>query len=139
MGRLIYRMCLVVILVLAVAGGIYYYMTFYQKEDVVQKGTFVNRVTAPDKNFSGQVKEAFGHMGKDVKHVSANVGEAAKDASRQAFAYVGEAAKDVAQETEEAVQHAFAYTKNAAYDAVIRGGKAAEREAAQIRGKIKRS
>lgn len=110
MGRLIYRMCLVVILVLAVAGGIYYYMTFYQKEDVVQKGTFVNRVTAPDNNFSGQ-----------------------------AFAYAGEAAKDAAQETEEAVQRAFAYTKNAAYDAVIRGCEAAEREAAQIRGKLKRS
>lgn len=44
MGRLIYRMCLVIVLVIAVAGGVYYYMTFYQKDESPQKGTFVNRM-----------------------------------------------------------------------------------------------
>ena len=28
MGRLIYRMCLIVVLVIAVAGGVYYYVPF---------------------------------------------------------------------------------------------------------------
>lgn len=44
MGKLVYRMCLFVILVIAVAGGIYYYMTIYQKEESVEKGTFVKNV-----------------------------------------------------------------------------------------------
>ena len=44
MGKLVYRMCLFVILVIAVAGGIYYYMTIYQKEESVEKGTFVKSV-----------------------------------------------------------------------------------------------
>ena len=52
MGKLVYRMCLFVILVIAVAGGIYYYMTIYQKEllrqlsklNCTEKGTFVKSV-----------------------------------------------------------------------------------------------
>lgn len=41
MGRFIYRMCLVIVVAIAVAGGVYYYTTFYQKEDGPHKGTFV--------------------------------------------------------------------------------------------------
>ena len=41
MGRLIYRMCLIVVLVIAVAGGVYYYRTFYGDRQEPQKGTFV--------------------------------------------------------------------------------------------------
>ena len=44
MGRFIYRMCLIVVLAIAVAGGVYYYTTFYQTEEGPQKGTFVNRM-----------------------------------------------------------------------------------------------
>lgn len=43
MGKLVYRMCLVVILMIAVAGGVYYYRTFYQAQDSQNKGTFVKR------------------------------------------------------------------------------------------------
>lgn len=41
MGKFVYRMCLAVILMIAVAGGVYYYMTFYQEEEIPEKGTFV--------------------------------------------------------------------------------------------------
>ena len=103
MGRLIYRMCLVAALVIAIAGGIYYYMSFYQKEDAMQKGTFVNRMTAPDNSSFRQAKES-------VQEV--------KDAARQAFAYTKDAAADAKEAAKDAVQHAKELGKEAAKDAV---------------------
>lgn len=47
MSRFIYRVCLVAVLLIALAGGVYYYTTVYQKEPVPQKGTFVER-TGPE-------------------------------------------------------------------------------------------
>ena len=50
MSRFIYRMCLAVILVIAVGGGIFYYKTFYRQEPHPDKSIFVNReVTAPQR------------------------------------------------------------------------------------------
>lgn len=58
MGRFIYRMCLVLVLAIAVAGGVYYYTTFYQKEERPQKGTFVSNIDDSD-----QAIEAFFYAG----------------------------------------------------------------------------
>lgn len=58
MGRFIYRMCLVLVLAIAVAGGVYYYTTFYQKEEGPQKGTFVSNMDDND-----QAIEAFLYAG----------------------------------------------------------------------------
>lgn len=44
MGKLVYRMCLFAILVIAIAGGVYYYMTIYQNEETMDKGTFVENM-----------------------------------------------------------------------------------------------
>jgi len=41
MGKMIYRMCLFLVLVVAVAGGIYYYATFQRIEEEPEQGTFV--------------------------------------------------------------------------------------------------
>ena len=127
MGRLIYRMCLVAALVIAIAGGIYYYMSFYQKEDAMQKGTFVNRMTATDNSGFRQAKES-------VQEV--------KDAARQAFAYTKEAAKDAAQQAFMYTKEAAADAKDAAKDAVqqakVLGKEAAEEAAGQIHEKIKK-
>lgn len=41
MGKTIYRMCLFLVLVVAVAGGIYYYATFQHMEEEPEQGTFV--------------------------------------------------------------------------------------------------
>lgn len=46
MGKFIYRMCLAVILVIAVSGGIFYYKTFYRQDPHPDKSIFVNRDTA---------------------------------------------------------------------------------------------
>ena len=43
MSRLIYRVCLIAVLLVVLAGGVYYYTTVYQKEAGPQKGTFVDR------------------------------------------------------------------------------------------------
>ena len=57
MGRRIYRMCLFVILLIAVAGGVYYYMSFYQQEDNMEKGTFVNRIDHTLQNAGREILE----------------------------------------------------------------------------------
>lgn len=67
MGRFIYRMCLVVVLVIAVAGGVYYYMTFYQKNEAPQKGTFVNKMDDVLSETGRQAKEAFLYAGDAIK------------------------------------------------------------------------
>ena len=43
MGKLVYRMCLAVVLMIAVAGGIYYFMTVTRNEERPEQGTFVDR------------------------------------------------------------------------------------------------
>ena len=50
MSRLIYRVCLLAILLIAVAGGVYYYTAVYQKEAGPQKGPFVDRTGAEEPN-----------------------------------------------------------------------------------------
>lgn len=112
MGRLIYRMCLIVVLVLAVAGGVYYYTTFYQKEEGPQKGTFVDKpelqngkqVFAAAENISGkaekagrEVKEAFVYVGGAIKNASAQAGKTVQEASAQAeeaFRQIGNKIKE---------------------------------------------
>ncbi len=108
MGRMIYRLCLIVVLVLAVAGGVYYYTTFYQKEEGPRKGTFVHKMDdrEPDaesakqtgkriyeaaESISGQAKdagreakEAFVYGGETIKNASAKAGKAVKEVSTQA-------------------------------------------------------
>lgn len=42
MGKFIYRMCLFVGLMVVLAGGVYYYMTAYDEEEL-EDGTFVDR------------------------------------------------------------------------------------------------
>lgn len=48
MGKMIYRMCLVVLLFIAVAGGVYYYLTFLQEDETSEKGIFVNEMDFDD-------------------------------------------------------------------------------------------
>lgn len=48
MSRFIYRVCLIAVLLIAVAGGFYYYTTVYEKEAGPQKGTFVDRGEGTD-------------------------------------------------------------------------------------------
>lgn len=56
MSRLIYRVCLIVVLLIAVAGGVYYYTAVYQKEAGPQKGTFVHQEgTIPADKYVSQV------------------------------------------------------------------------------------
>ena len=43
MGRLVYRMCLAVVLMIAVAGGIYYFMAVTRDKENPEQGTFVDR------------------------------------------------------------------------------------------------
>ena len=70
MSRFIYRMCLVVVLVIAVAGGVYYYMTFYQKNEAPQKGTFVNKMDDALSETGRQAREAFSYAGGVVREAS---------------------------------------------------------------------
>lgn len=44
MGKTIYRIFLAVLLVLAAAGGVYYYRTFLKEGEMTDKGTFVNEM-----------------------------------------------------------------------------------------------
>ncbi len=44
MGKLIYRMCLIVVLAIIVAGGVYYYTAFYQQSEAPERGTFVQNM-----------------------------------------------------------------------------------------------
>ena len=44
MGKLVYRMCLVVVLVAIIVGGVYYYMAFYQADEDPDRGTFVDNM-----------------------------------------------------------------------------------------------
>ena len=44
MNRRIYRMCLAAVLIIAVAGGVFYYMTLNQKQAGIEKGTFVEKM-----------------------------------------------------------------------------------------------
>lgn len=44
MGKTIYRIFLAALLVLAAAGGVYYYRTFLKEDGMVDKGTFVNEI-----------------------------------------------------------------------------------------------
>ncbi len=83
MSRFIYRMCLVVVLVIAVAGGVYYYMTFYQKNEAPQKGTFVNKMDDALSETGRQAREAFSYAGDVVRGASDEVEDMAKDAYRQ--------------------------------------------------------
>lgn len=41
MSHKIYRICLLTVLVAAIAGGIYYYMNYVQKETDITEGTMV--------------------------------------------------------------------------------------------------
>lgn len=45
MGKMLYRMCLVVVLVAVIAGGVYYYMSIYQADEEPDRGTFVDNMT----------------------------------------------------------------------------------------------
>ena len=139
MGRLIYRMCLVAALVIAIAGGIYYYMSFYQKEDAMQKGTFVNRMTAPDNSSFRQAKESVQEV-KDAarqafaytKDAAADAKEAAKDAVQQAK----ELGKEVASDAKDAAQQAFMYTKEAAADAKEAASDAVHEKIKKVSGQV---
>ena len=44
MNRRIYRMCLAAVLIIAVAGGVFYYMTLNEKQAGIEKGTFVEKI-----------------------------------------------------------------------------------------------
>ena len=139
MGRLIYRMCLVAALVIAIAGGIYYYMSFYQKEDAMQKGTFVNRMTAPDNSSFRQAKESVQEV-KDAarqafaytKDAAADAKEAAKDAVQQAK----ELGKEGASDAKDAAQQAFMYTKEAAADAKEAASDAVHEKIKKVSGQV---
>lgn len=154
MGRLIYRMCLVAALVIAIAGGIYYYMSFYQKEDAMQKGTFVNRMTATDNSGFRQAKESVQEVKDAARQAFAYTKEAAKDAVQQAKVLGKEAASDakatakdatqrmnvyakgVTSEAKDAAQQAFMYTKEAAADAKDTAKDAIHEKIKKVSGQV---
>ena len=47
MGKLVYRMCLVVVLMAVIVGGVYYYMSIYQMDEEPDRGTFVDNMVEP--------------------------------------------------------------------------------------------
>lgn len=79
MSRLIYRVCLIAVLLTAIAGGVYYYTTVYQKEAGPQKGTFVDRTVQEDTETAGQTKEAFAYLSAG-KTIPAQAVETGKEA-----------------------------------------------------------
>ena len=78
MGRFIYRMCLVIVVAIAVAGGVY--STFYQKEDGPHKGTFVYT----DESAKNTAREISLQAGQAVKEASVQAQKAVKEVSAQA-------------------------------------------------------
>lgn len=136
MGRLIYRMCLVAALVIAIAGGIYYYMSFYQKEDAMQKGTFVNRMTATDNSSFRQAKESVQEVKDAARQAFAYTKDAAKDAVQQAKVLGKEAASDAKATAKDAAQQAFMYTKEAAADAKDTAKDAIHEKIKKVSGQV---
>lgn len=110
MSRFIYRVCLIAVLLIAVAGGFYYYTTVYEKEAGPQKGTFVDRRegTEPCTEYAGRLPEAFRqsevrNTGKQVylaaENTSARTGNTSGK-TKEAFVYVTTGKKIPAQTAE---------------------------------------
>ena len=101
-------MCLVLVLIAAVTGGVYYYMTVYEKEAVPKKGTFVKTEQAGQKAGLEKISEAV----QETAHAAGRVAEtAAWKAGRMteaAMEKTGQAVKDATrtakQSSETAVQ-----------------------------------
>lgn len=106
MGKFIYRMCLIVILVITVAGGIYYYLTFNQQRQDLDQVTFVDKMDRTVRSADGKM---FAQAQKDMQgewKQAANAGGrlygkvqiAGKETCGQAMETVGQA-KAIAQKT----------------------------------------
>ena len=126
MGRMIYRMCLVLVLIAAVTGGVYYYMTVYEKEAVPKKGTFVKTEQAGQKAGLEKISEAVqetahaaGRVAETAAWKAGSMAQTAMDDAKEAFLYVGARTKVAAGQAGTGIKEAAMHATDAVREAAM--------------------